>query len=118
MIMKRIDAYIPTIKRRAVIKAIIKAGAEGVTIIESRGRGPGKRPMIGGIKGITRYIAEYNRIDYITTVVENSKVNEVVNMIIKTAHTGSKGDGKIFVYPVEESYDISTKKRAGDSCTG
>jgi len=109
--VKRIDAYIPTIKRKAVIKAIIKAGAEGVTIIESRGIGPGKRPMLGGIKGITRYIAEYNRIDYLTSVVENSKVNEVVNVIIKTAHTGSKGDGKIFVYSVEESYDINSKKK-------
>lgn len=110
--MKRIDAYIPTVKRRAVIKAIIKAGAEGVTVIESRGRGPGKRPMVGGTKGIARYIAEYSRIDYMTTVVEDSKVNEVVNMIMKTAHTGSRGDGKIFVYPVEESYDISTKKKS------
>ena len=109
--MKRIDAYVPTIKRSSIVKAIINVGAEGVTVVESRGRGSGERPMMGGAKGTTRYIAEYNRTDYITTIVDDSKVDKVINAIIDTAHTGSKGDGKIFVYTVEESYDIGNKKK-------
>ena len=36
--MKRIDAYVPTLKRSSIVNAIIKAGAEGVTVVESRGR--------------------------------------------------------------------------------
>ncbi|MDH3191211.1 MAG: P-II family nitrogen regulator [Nitrosopumilus sp.] len=39
-------------------------------------------------------------------------VPKVVNAIIETAHTGEKGDGKIFVTNVEESYDISTKEKS------
>jgi len=38
-------------------------------------------------------------------------VDSVVNAILDAAHTGSKGDGKIFVVPVEESYDIGTKQK-------
>ena len=109
--MKRIDAYIPTIKRSSIINAIIKAGAEGVTVIESRGRGSGERPMVGEGRGTARYIAEYNRTDYITTIVNDSKVDKVIKAIIDTAYTGSKGDGKIFVYTVEESYDIGSMKK-------
>ena len=109
--MKRIDAYVPTIKRSSIINAIIQTGVDGVTVVESRGRGPGKRPMVGGVRGTTRYIAEYNRIDYITTIVDDSKVDKVIKAIIDTAYTGSKGDGKIFVYTVEESYDIGNKKK-------
>ncbi len=74
--MKRIDAYVPTIKRNLIVTAIIQAGVDGVTVVESRGRGPGKRPMIGGVRGTARYIAEYNRTDYITAIVDDSKVDK------------------------------------------
>jgi nitrogen regulatory protein PII len=33
---------------------------------------------------------------------------------MNTAHTGEKGDGKIFITNVEESYDISTKQKSAD----
>ena len=111
IVRKRIDAYVPTIKRSSIINAIIKTGADGVTVIESRGRGTGERPMIEGGRGTTRYIAEYNRTDYITAIVDDSKVDKVIKTIIDTAYTGSKGDGKIFVYAVEESYDIGNRKK-------
>ena len=64
--MKRIDAMIPTLKRSRVIDAIIKAGAGGVTISETRGKGSSPRPTVTGAKGTARYVAEYNRTDTIT----------------------------------------------------
>ncbi|MBI2006468.1 MAG: P-II family nitrogen regulator, partial [Nitrosopumilales archaeon] len=88
-----------------------KAGSGGVTVAETRGKGAGERPMVGGARGTSRYISEYNRTDTITTIVDDSKVDSVVNAILDAAHTGSKGDGKIFVVPVEESYDIGTKQK-------
>ena len=109
--MKRIEAFVPTIKRSVVVNAAIKAGSGGVTVAETRGRGAGERPMIRGARGTARYISEYNRTDTITTIVDDSKVDSVVNAILDAAHTGSKGDGKIFVVPVEESYDIGTKQK-------
>lgn len=44
--MKRIDAMMPSIKRNEVVDRIIKAGAQGVTVVESRGKGAGERPMV------------------------------------------------------------------------
>ncbi|MFQ5782184.1 MAG: P-II family nitrogen regulator [Nitrosopumilus sp.] len=109
--MKRLDIMIPNMRRGSVVDAIIKAGAGGVTIAETRGKGSGERPMVGGARGTARYVAEYNRTDTITTIVDDSKVEAVVAAVLDVAKTGSKGDGKIFVSSVEESYDITTGQK-------
>ncbi len=111
--MKRIDAMVPNLKRKAVCEAMIKAGAGGVTISETRGKGAGERPTFTGSKGTARYVAEYSRTDTITTIVDDSKVDPIIKAIMNTVHTGSKGDGKIFVSQIEESYDITTGKKGG-----
>jgi nitrogen regulatory protein P-II 1 len=112
--MKRIDAMIPSIKRNDVIDRILKAGAQGVTVVESRGKGAGERPMVGGARGTAKFIAGYNRIDTLTTVVEDSKVKSVVTAIMNGTHTGSNGDGMIFVSAVEEAFKIGTKEKISD----
>ncbi len=109
--MKRIDAMVPTLKRKAVCEAIIKAGAGGVTISENRGKGSSERPTFSGARGTAKFVAEYSRIDTVTTIVDDSKIDAVVRAIINTVHTGKKGDGKIFVSPVDESFDISTGQK-------
>jgi nitrogen regulatory protein P-II 1 len=109
--MQRIDAMVPSMKRNEVVDAILKAGAHGVTIVESRGKGAGERPMVGGARGTARYIAGYNRIDTITTVVDASKLDAVVSAIIDTAYTGHNGDGMIFVSTIDEAYKIGTKEK-------
>lgn len=102
---------IPTMKRNEVIDGILKAGAHGVTLVESRGKGAGDRPMVGGSRGTAKYIAGYNRIDTVTTVVNDSKLDAVVSAIIDISYTGSKGDGMIFVSTVDEAYKIGTKEK-------
>ncbi len=109
--MRRIDAMIPSMKRSKIINAILQTGATGVTLAETRGKGAGERPLVGGARGTTRYIAEFNRTDTITTVVDDSKAQVVIDAIMDAVHTGSKGDGKIFVSSVEESYNIATKQK-------
>ncbi len=109
--MKRIEAMIPSIKRNSVVDSILKAGAQGVTVVESRGKGAGDTPMVGGARGTARFIAGYNRIDSITTIVNDSKLDAVVSAIIDTAHTGSKGDGMIFVSTIDEAHKIGTKEK-------
>lgn len=104
--MKRIEAIVQSDVSKQVIKEIRKIGVGGVTLIQSLGQGSGERPEIGG-----RQI-EFNSIDVIVTVVHDSEVNLVVSAIMNIAHTGQKGDGKIFVTNVEEAYDISTKEKS------
>ena len=109
--MKRIDAMVPTTKRSQVTDAVLKAGAGGVTVAETRGKGSSPRPLVGGARGTAKYVAEYNRTDTITTIVDDSKVQSVVSAIMDSVHTGSKGDGKIFVSEVSDAYDIATKEK-------
>jgi nitrogen regulatory protein P-II 1 len=54
--------------------------------------------------------AEFNRLDTLITIVDDSKMNSVVAAIIDAAHTGTAGDGKIFITNVEEAFDIATKE--------
>jgi len=109
--MKRIEAMIPSLKRSNVIEGILKAGAQGVTVVESRGKGVGERPIVGKARGTALYIAGYNRIDTIITIVNDSKLEPVISAILDIAHSGSKGDGMIFVSTIEEAYKIGTKEK-------
>ena len=109
--MKRLEVMVPTLKRKGVIDAILKAGAGGVTVSETRGKGSSPRPTVGGARGTARYVAEYNRTDTIVTIVDDSKVDTIAKAIMNQVHTGKKGDGKIFVSPVDESYDIATGQK-------
>ncbi|EPA06826.1 P-II family nitrogen regulator [Candidatus Nitrosarchaeum limnium] len=104
--MKRIEVIVQSEVSKQVVRAIRNAGVGGVTLIQSLGQGAGERPEIGG------HQIEFNSTDVIITVVQDSMVDSVVSAIMKVAHTGEKGDGKIFVSNIEESYDISTKEKS------
>jgi len=104
--MKRVEIIVQSEVSQQVIKAIRKVGVGGVTLTQSLGQGAGERPEIGG-----RQI-EFNSTDVIVTVVHDSIVDSVVSAIMDVAHTGQKGDGKIFVSSIDESYDISTKEKS------
>jgi nitrogen regulatory protein PII len=105
-LMKRIEAIVQSEISREVVKAIRSKGVGGVTLIESLGQGAGDRPEIGGKQ------IEFNSTDVIITVVNDSQQDSVVSAIMDIAHTGEKGDGKIFISNIEESYDISTKQKS------
>jgi len=106
--MKRIEIIVQSEVSRKVVKAIRSKGASGATLIESLGQGGGERPEIGGKQ------IEFNSTDVIITVVKDSQLDSVISAIMDTAHTGEKGDGKIFVTNIEDSYDISTKQKSSE----
>lgn len=107
--MKRIEAVVQSEVSRQVVRAIRATGVGGVTLIESLGQGAGYRPEIAGKQ------IEFNSTDIILTIVNDSQVDSVVSSIMESAHTGKKGDGKIFITNIEESYDISTKEKSLDT---
>ena len=99
--MKKIEAIIRPFKLEEVKEALVEEGIRGLTISEVRG--------YGRQKGHTEtYRGSEYRIEFvpkikIEVVIEDSKVEKIVDAILKTAKTGQVGDGKIFIYNVEDA---------------
>lgn len=106
--MKKIEAIILPSKEKDVVNALQKTKIGGLTITDSRGRGKGVRLII---PGLGRYIERYNNVLTLIIVVDDSKVDEIVSIISNAAHTGSSGDGKIFISTIDEIVDIATKQK-------
>jgi nitrogen regulatory protein P-II 1 len=115
--MKRIEAIIGSEKLLAVNEALKNAGIGGCTILDAKGRGKGEKPLVESGRGTSRFISEFSVRSTIVTVVEDSEVDKVVNAILDIASTGSPGDGKIFISPVNEAIDIGTKQHGGGAAT-
>ena len=108
--MKRVEAIIQVDKISNVIDSLKAVGVGGITVTQSHGVGSGKRPIIQGSRGTAKYEAEFNTLNTVITIVDDPKVGSVVSAIIDAAHTGNRGDGKIFITNVEEAFDIATKE--------
>ncbi|MFB5611505.1 MAG: P-II family nitrogen regulator [Nitrosopumilaceae archaeon] len=99
--MKQIEAIIQPGMRDKVVKAIKKVGVGGVTVSHAQGQGAAEPPLVG----------QYFSKERVVAVVDDSKLDEVLNSIAQVACTGTKGDGKVFVTNVEDALDICTKER-------
>lgn len=108
--MKKVEAIIQEDKLGVVVDALKSSDITGVTIIQSRGIGAGERPVLGGSRGTSKFVAAFNRLATIVTIVDDQKVSSVVTAIMDAAHTGVAGDGKIFITNIEEAFDIATKQ--------
>ena len=111
--MKKIEAIIRPFKLEEVKEALVEEGIRGLTISEVRG--------YGRQKGHTEtYRGSEYRIEFvpkikIEVVVEDSKVEKIVDAILKTAKSGQVGDGKIFIYSVEDAVRIRTGESGKDA---
>lgn len=104
--MKLINAIIKPFKLDDVREALSDVGIEGMTVSEVKG--------FGRQKGHTELYrgAEY-QVDFLPKVkieiaTQSENVDRVVEAIIKAAHTGKIGDGKIFVYDLSYAVRIRT----------
>ncbi len=107
--MKLIKAIIRHEKMEEVKEALTKVNVTGMTVTEVRGHGRQK-----GHKAIyrgTEYSITLLPKSMIETVVSDDIVESVVKTIIETARTGEIGDGRVFVLPVEHSYNVRTGER-------
>ena len=104
--MKKIEAIIREEKLDAVREVLEKLGYYGMTVTEVSGRG-----RTGGVTLEWR-AGEY-RVDFlpklkIEIVVVDEDAGRIAETIMRSARTGEKGDGKIFVIPVENAFRIRT----------
>ncbi|MFC2293365.1 P-II family nitrogen regulator [Kingella oralis] len=104
--MKKIEAIIKPFKLDDVREALTEIGITGMTVTEVKG--------FGRQKGHTEIYrgAEY-AVDFLPKVkleliLPEEMVERAIETIVETARSGKIGDGKIFVYPVEQVIRIRT----------
>ena len=107
--MKLITAVIKPFKLDDVRKAISDVGIQGVTVTEVRGFGRqrGHTEIYRGAE----YAVEFIPKTKIEIAVEDSLADQVIDAITAAAKTGKVGDGKIFVFDLEQVVRIRTNER-------
>ena len=107
--MKKIEAVIRVEKLDEVRDAMEKMGYPGmmITRIEGHGRQKG---MVEQFRGRQFRVELLPKIK-IEIIAKNEDVEKIMAAIAKTAKTGEIGDGKIFIYPVENAVRIRTGER-------
>lgn len=107
--MKKIEAIIKPYKLDDIKDALSKAGVFGMTVSDVKGFGQqkGHTELYRGAEYQVGFIPKIK----IEIVVSDNNVEKVVNTLIAAAKTDKVGDGKIFVFPVEETIRIRTGER-------
>jgi len=104
--MKKIEAIIRPFKLEDVKIALVNSGIVGMTVSEVRG--------FGRLKGLVeRYRGSEFTVEFlqklkVEVVVEDEKVNSVIDAIAEAAKTGEIGDGKIFITSIDSVVRIRT----------
>jgi nitrogen regulatory protein PII len=107
--MRMISAVIKHFKLDEVRKALTEIGVEGMTVTEVKGFGrqKGHVELYRGAKYEVNFLPKLK----IEVAVAKEKLDEVLKVIENSARTGEIGDGKIFVYSLEEVIRIRTGER-------
>jgi nitrogen regulatory protein P-II 1 len=107
--MTKLEAIVQPGRFEAVKKALIDTGIDGMTVSEVRGH--------GRQKGHTEtYHGHEYTVDLlpkikIEIVMDDKLVDGVIDSIVKNAATGKIGDGKIFIFKVDEAIRIRNQER-------
>lgn len=112
--MKKVEAVIPEDRLDAVFNELVKLGIGGFTYFTVKGRGKRPREMVSSGRG-GRFESVYNLSTNIFAIVKDDMVDKVINAITSNASSGLTGEGKIFVYNVEDAVDVGSKKRGESS---
>ena len=112
--MKKIEATIQINKVDVVVTAITDI-VDGFTILDGNGRGSGKRQIVRSGRGTGTVVSDYNKVSVISTIVKDSEVEKIAEVILNAAFTGENGDGIIAVSDIESVLNITTKKKSSES---
>ena len=108
--MKKIEAIIKPFKLDDVREALTDIGITGMTVTEVKGCGrqKGHTEVYRGAEYAVDFLPKIK----IELVLRDDQVDQAVDVIIETARSGKIGDGKIFIFPVEEAIRIRTGERS------
>ena len=111
--MKKIEAIVKPFKLDEVKEALSKEGIQGMTISEVKGFGRqrGHTELYRGAEYVVDFLPKVK----IEILVEEGKIAKVTDIILSAARTGRIGDGKIFIFPVDDAVRIRTGERGMDA---
>ena len=107
--MKKIEAIIRPFKLEDVKIALVSAGIVGMTVTEVRGFGR-QKGQVERYRG-SEFTVEFLQKLKLEIVVDDDRVDTVVDAIQEAARTGEIGDGKIFITSVDSVLRIRTGDR-------
>ena len=104
--MKKIEAIVKPFKLDEVREALSEVGITGLTVTEVKGFGrqKGHTELYRGAEYVVDFLPKIK----VEVVLADDIVDQAVEAIVKAAHTGKIGDGKIFITPVEQVIRIRT----------
>ena len=111
--MKLITAIIKPFKMDDVHEALMDLAIQGITISEVRGFGrqKGHTELYRGAEYVVDFLPKIK----LEIAVKEQMVEQVIDSIIKSAGTGKIGDGKIFVYDIEQVIRVRTGETGEDA---
>jgi nitrogen regulatory protein P-II 2 len=111
--MKLISAIIKPFKLDEVREALSAIGVQGITVTEVKGFGrqKGHTELYRGAE----YVVDFLPKTKIEAAVDDSIVDRVIEAIETAARTGKIGDGKIFVYELQQVVRIRTGETGNDA---
>jgi nitrogen regulatory protein P-II 1 len=111
--VKKVEAIIKPFKLDEVKQALSEVGVAGLTATEVKGFGrqKGHTELYRGAEYVVDFLPKVK----VEVVVSDQIVGRVVEAIERAAKTGRIGDGKIFVFPVEEVIRIRTGERGEEA---
>ncbi|HEV8260598.1 MAG TPA: P-II family nitrogen regulator [Burkholderiales bacterium] len=104
--MKKIEAVVKPFKLDEVREALSEIGVTGLTVTEVKGFGrqKGHTELYRGAEYVVDFLPKVK----VEVVVPDKLADQAIEAIVKSAHTGKIGDGKIFVTTVEQVIRIRT----------
>ena len=113
--MKKVEAIIKPFKLDDAKEALGRAGVLGMTVSEVKGFGrqKGHSELYRGAEYVVDFLPKLQ----LEVVVPDDLVEKVAMAITEASRTGSIGDGKVFIQPVEEAVRIRTGERGDVALT-
>jgi len=111
--MKKIEAVIKPFKLDDVKEALQELGVQGMTVIEAKGYGrqKGHTELYRGAEYVVDFLPKVK----VEAAIKDDMLDRVIEAIEKSANTGKIGDGKIFVFDLEQVVRIRTGETGADA---
>jgi len=111
--MKKIEAIFKPFKLDEVREALSEIGVSGLTVTEVKGFGrqKGHTELYRGAEYVVDFLPKVK----IEAAIKTDMLEQVIEAIEKSANTGKIGDGKIFVFELEQVIRIRTGETGADA---